>query len=78
MVILPGAKKLENPYTVKNMKIAFENIQEKVNDDQLLAKGDNANPPELEIKTSHYYVKFKPTTEEQEGIIKRRQHDVFI
>ncbi|MGB0769174.1 MAG: hypothetical protein ACPGPB_00310 [Flavobacteriaceae bacterium] len=57
-----GAKKLENPYTVENMRIALENIKKNSNNKQL---------SNLEIVTSHYYIKFMPETEEQESIIKR-------
>lgn len=57
-----GAKKLENSYTVENMRIALENIKKNSNNKQL---------SNLEIVTSHYYIKFMPETEEQESIIKR-------
>jgi hypothetical protein len=65
-----GAKKLENPYTVENMQKAFENIKTKLNSKQISAK-NTSSVSNLEITTSHYYIKFKPETEEQEGIIKR-------
>ena len=65
-----GARKLENPYTVENMKKAFENIKTKLNNKQILAKS-SSSVSNLEISASHYYVKFKPETEEQEGIIKQ-------
>ena len=65
-----GAKKLENPYTVENMKKAFENIKTKLNSKQISAKS-TSSVSNLEITASHYYIKFKPETEEQEGIIKR-------
>ena len=65
-----GAKKLENPYSVKNMKIAFENIKTKLNNKQISAKS-SSSVSNLDISASHYYIKFKPETEEQESIIKR-------
>lgn len=65
-----GAKKLENPYTVENMRKAIENIKVKLNNKQILAKNSNS-VSNLDVSASHYYIKFKPETEEQEGIIKR-------
>ena len=65
-----GAKKLENPYSVKNMRIAFENIKTKLNNKQISAKS-SSSVSNLEVSASHHYIKFKPETEEQEGIIKR-------
>ena len=65
-----GTKKLENPYTVENMQKAFENIKTKLNSKQISAKS-TSSVSNLEITASHYYIKFKPETEEQEGIIKR-------
>lgn len=70
-----GAKKLENPYTVENMKEAFGNVTKKLNNTLGVStsstKFTTNSVPNLEIKASHYYIKFKPQTEEQEGIIKR-------
>ena len=65
-----GAKKLENPYTVEIMQKAFENIKTKLDSKQISAKS-TSTISNLEITASHYYIKFKPETEEQEGIIKR-------
>ena len=61
-------KKLQNPYTVKNMRKALENIKIKLKKKQISGKRSISN---LNISTSHYYIKFKPENEEQEGIIKR-------
>jgi hypothetical protein len=47
-------KKLENPYSVKNMTKAWEKLKEKGR-----IKGD-----ELEITTTHYYVRHLPENEE--------------
>ena len=44
-------KQLENPYSVENMKIAWEN---------LINSNGRVEWDELTIETSHYYVKFKP------------------
>jgi len=65
-----GAKKLKNPYTVENMRKAFENIKTKLNNKQISAKS-SSSVSNLDVSASHYYIKFKPETEEQEGIIKR-------
>jgi len=46
-------RQLENPYSVDNMRKAYENL-----------KSSNANGrisgDELEISTTHFYIKFKP------------------
>ncbi len=42
----------------------------KLNNKQISAK-NSSSVSNLEINTSHYYIKFNPETEEQEGIIKR-------
>ena len=53
-------KKLENPYSVKNMKIAFENLK----------KNGLANGTKDNIKATHLYVKFKPINEDELDLIK--------
>ncbi|CAM1345441.1 hypothetical protein [Tenacibaculum amylolyticum] len=53
-------KKLENPYSVENMKNAWESLKNKVK----ITKN-------IEIKTTHYYVKFKPKTEEELNILRK-------
>lgn len=58
------------------MKKAFNNVNKKLSDASVVSSADNTNftaksITNLEIKASHYYIKFKPKTEEQEGIIKR-------
>jgi len=45
-------KKLKNPYSVENMKKAFQNIK---SSSKFFAKTAN-----VKISTSHYYVKFIP------------------
>ena len=54
-------KKLENPYSVKNMKIAFENLK----------KNGLANGTKDNIKATHLYVKFKPINEDELDLIKK-------
>jgi len=51
-------KKLQNPYSVANMKKAYENL-------------DNSLKSSLTIETTHYYVKFKPKNEEELNILKQ-------
>jgi len=57
-------RQLENPYSVDNMRKAYENL-----------KSSNANGrisgDELEISTTHFYIKFKPKNEEELSILKR-------
>jgi hypothetical protein len=45
-------KKLKNPYSVENMKKAFQNIK--------FSSNLPTRTPNVEISTSHYYVKFIP------------------
>ncbi len=54
-------RKLENPYSVTNMRIAFENLKS-----NQLASGKTSD-----IKATHLYVKFKPTNEDELDLIKR-------
>lgn len=51
--------KMENPYSVSNMKKAWKNLENKV---KASKNGD--------IKATHLYVKFKPQTEEHLSILK--------
>src|SRR5947207_1038169 len=63
--MLKADKKLENPYTVLNMKKAFEAIKPKMVNSQF-AK----NASDFDIETSHRYVKIMPANEEQESLMK--------
>ncbi len=54
-------KQLENPYTVENMKQAYENLKENLTH----ASGREASDDNFEVTTTHYYVRFLPTNEEQ-------------
>ncbi|WGH74544.1 hypothetical protein P8625_10615 [Tenacibaculum tangerinum] len=70
-----GAKKLKNPYALKNMKKSWENIKKKLYDKQIKVKGDNAQRLEegvinYELSTTHYYVLLRPENAEQEALIK--------
>ncbi|WP_144960600.1 hypothetical protein [Gillisia sp. Hel_I_86] len=54
-------KKLENPYSVTNMKKAYDNLKN---------KSKNANNFNLDIKATHLYIKFIPKSEEELSILK--------
>jgi hypothetical protein len=47
-------KKLENPYTVQNMRQAYSNL-----------KSTKLSVPDYEISTTHYYVRFLPDKENE-------------
>lgn len=55
---------LENPYSVKNMKLALTNLKNR-NKESIYLNQNN-----FEINTSHLYVKFKPRNEDEEGLLK--------
>lgn len=55
-------KKLENPYSVENMKKALQNLKKS----SLTGKSVEA----IEIKPTHWYIRFLPKTEEELAIIK--------
>lgn len=51
-------EKLNNPYSVKNMQLAFDEL---VNSNSTTISPDRIP----EVVTTHYYVKFKPKTTEE-------------
>jgi hypothetical protein len=55
-------KQLENPYSVENMRKAWNNVK---------ASNSNLRTEEIEITTTHLYVKFKPKDELELAILKR-------
>lgn len=55
-------KKLQNPYSVANMQLAWDNLQQR---DGLMAK------EELLIAPTHLYVKFLPQSEEELDLLNR-------
>lgn len=55
-------KKLENPFSVKNMQIAYDNLK---------AEGKIQAKSEIEISATHLYVKFKPKNEKELDILKK-------
>lgn len=61
-------QKLENPYSVKNMKRALQNLKTKKTTskttEEVIVDG-------FEIEASHLYVKFEPTTEVEEAVLKQ-------
>lgn len=56
-------KKLENPYSVENMQKALENLID-------ARKNGVVNSGDIEIKTTHYYIKFKPKNEDELSVLK--------
>lgn len=71
-----GARKLKNPYALKNMQKAWENIKKKMYDKTIKAKGIDAQRLEegvidYELTTTHYYVVLRPANVDQEAIIKK-------
>ncbi|MCD8445639.1 hypothetical protein [Tenacibaculum finnmarkense] len=57
-------EQLENPYSVENMRKALDNLK-KSNVSAKTSEG------EIEITTTHLYIKFKPKNEEELSILKR-------
>lgn len=71
-----GAKKLKNPYALKNMQKALKNIKNKLKNKNIKTKGNNAlrleeGVQDFELNTSHYYVLLSPQNAEQEALIKK-------
>lgn len=66
-------KKLENPYSVKNMKRALDSIKGKMKTSKF-AKGAN----EFDIETSHLYVKIEPKNEVEEALLKSDTTQIFF
>lgn len=59
-------RRLDNPYSLENMRIAFRNIQPEMSD---------AGIEEEDIVTTHYYVRFRPDNEEELQDIKALYSD---
>jgi hypothetical protein len=57
-------KQLENPYSVENMRKAYTSIKSSISTGRIASE-------EIEIKTTHLYLKFKPQNEEELSILKR-------
>ena len=64
-------KKLENPYSIDNMRKAYANLSA-----QTRACVDDVPVDEI-VYTTHYYVKFTPKTDEELGLLKRDTTIVF-
>jgi len=56
-------KKLENPYSVENMRKAWEKLKESHPNGRTSGEG-------IEITTTHRYLKFKPQNEEELAVLK--------
>lgn len=50
---------LENPYSVSNMKKAYSNL-----------KSSSSETPDVNIETTHYYIRFLPKNEEEFDLLK--------
>lgn len=69
-----GAKKLKNPYSLKNMQKALENVKKNIKSKAIKVKGNSSQRlvesiEEFEIGTSHYYVKLTPQNAAEEDLI---------
>lgn len=69
------AKKLKNPYSVKNMQKALDKIKNDLKEKKIKIKEDTPQRLEegvidFEINTSHYYIRFLPASVEEEAILK--------
>lgn len=62
--VIKLGEKLENPYTVENMRQALENLKKS-------NKSAKSLTDEIEITTTHLYVKFIPKTENELDILKK-------
>lgn len=62
-------RKLENPYSVVNMRLAYDGMSDVFEDVGL---------EEDDITTTHFYVKFKPDNEEELQLLKQRYLDYDI
>lgn len=51
---------LENPYSVTNMKKAYSNL-----------KSSSSETPDVNIETTHYYIRFLPKSEDELTILKQ-------
>jgi hypothetical protein len=64
--LLKLGTKLENPYSVTNMKKALEIVKSQISTSKF-AKSQ----ADFEIETSHLYVKIEPKTEQEEALLKK-------
>ena len=65
-------RKVKNPYTISNMQIALDSINNRIKDGKLKSTTNaKASAPEIEIKPNVLYIQFTPKTFEQEGKLKK-------
>ena len=57
-------KQLENPYSVENMKKALKSLKAS-------SSNGRTSGEEIEITTTHFYIKFKPKNEDELSVLKR-------
>ena len=61
-------KKLENPYSIKNMKLALQNLKAK---NAKLTSKEVSIDPGFGIVPNYLYVEFQPQTEAEEAVLKQ-------
>jgi hypothetical protein len=71
--ILKLGEKLENPYSVTNMKRALDSVKSKMKISKF-AKSTS----EFDIETSHLYVKIEPKNAAEEALLKRDTSQTFF
>lgn len=57
-------RQLENPYTVHTMRQAYQNLKKATSNHKTATE-------EIDINATHYYIKFKPQTDEELSLLKR-------
>lgn len=70
---LSKGEKLENPYSVKNMQQALQNLQkaQKLRSKTAKTTLDEFDYSQFEIEPTHLYVRFEPQTPEEEAVLKQ-------
>lgn len=74
--LLELGKKLENPYSVANMKKALESV--KANMKTSKTSKISSSLSDFDIETSHLYVKIEPKTEQEESKLKKDTTQIFF
>ncbi|MFT5254581.1 MAG: hypothetical protein ACI87N_003657 [Flavobacteriales bacterium] len=68
-------KKLENPYSIKNMKLALQNLKAK---NAKLTSKELSIDPGFDIVPNYLYVEFQPQTEAEEAVLKQDSSVVLL
>lgn len=74
--LLELGKKLENPYSVANMKKALDSV--KANMKTSKTSKISSSLSDFDIETSHLYVKIEPETEQEESQLKKDTTQIFF